>query len=192
MSTGKYIRRALGYFVKIVALVIGIYALLWVTGSSNISAEAFWSELFTSRRGLLLWGAVLAVSLLYPLYGFVRRTVKADVVADWEEIHRAFIVAGYNKGESQGGVTVFRVSSPVRRLIMFGEDIITVTDNGDGTITLDGIRKEVVQIEFRIHTFVDNKTTDPTEEHYERATEEAEVIEAEVIEAEVVETEEKE
>ncbi|MBR2060965.1 MAG: hypothetical protein IJ979_03430, partial [Tidjanibacter sp.] len=67
MSTGKYIRRALGYFVKIVALVIGIYALLWVTGSSNISAEAFWSELFTSRRGLLLWGAVLAVSLLYPL-----------------------------------------------------------------------------------------------------------------------------
>lgn len=187
MSTGKYIRRALGYFVKIVALVIGIYALLWVTGSSNISAEAFWSELFTSRRGLLLWVAVLAVSLLYPLYGFVRRTVKADVVADWEEIHRAFIVAGYNKGESQGGVTVFRVSSPVRRLIMFGEDIITVTDNGDGTITLDGIRKEVVQIEFRIHTFVDNKTTDPTEEHYERATEEAEVIEAEV-----VETEEKE
>ncbi|MBR4037513.1 MAG: hypothetical protein IKM50_02125 [Tidjanibacter sp.] len=187
MSTGKYIRRALGYFVKIVALVIGIYALLWVTGSSNISAEAFWSELFTSRRGLLLWGAVLAVSLLYPLYGFVRRTVKADVVADWEEIHRAFIVAGYNKGESQGGVTVFRVSSPVRRLIMFGEDIIIVTDNGDGTITLDGIRKEVVQIEFRIHTFVDNKTTDPTEEHYERATEEAEVIEAEV-----VETEEKE
>lgn len=192
MSTGKYIRRALGYFVKIVALVIGIYALLWVTGSSNISAEAFWSELFTSRRGLLLWGAVLAVSLLYPLYGFVRRTVKADVVADWEEIHRAFIVAGYNKGESQGGVTVFRVSSPVRRLIMFGEDIITVTDNGDGTITLDGIRKEVVQIEFRIHTFVDNKTTDPTEEHYERATEEAEVIEAEVVETEVVETEEKE
>lgn len=192
MSTGKYIRRALGYFVKIVALVIGIYALLWVTGSSNISAEAFWSELFTSRRGLLLWLAVLAVSLLYPLYGFVRRTVKADVVADWEEIHRAFIVAGYNKGESQGGVTVFRVSSPVRRLIMFGEDIITVTDNGDGTITLDGIRKEVVQIEFRIHTFVDNKTTDPTEEHYERATEEAEVIEAEVVETEVVETEEKE
>ena len=160
MSKGKYIVRAVGYFIRIVALVVGIYALLWVTGSARVSTGAFWDELFTSQRGMLLWGVVFVVSLLYPLYGFVRRTVKADAVADQEEIHRAFIVAGYNKGASEGSVTVFRVSSPLRRLMLFGEDKITVTDNGDGTITLDGIRKEVVQLEFRIHTFVDNKVTE--------------------------------
>ena len=73
---------------------------------------------------------------------------------------------------------------PDCRLIMVGDDAITVTDNGDGTITLDGIRKEVVQIEFRIHSYIDNKVIDPNEEHFERATEER----VEVVEAEVVET----
>lgn len=188
VGTAKYIRRAVGYFVKIVALIVGIYALMWVTGTARVSTEAFWSELFTSGRGMLLWGVVFVVSLLYPLYGFVSRTVKADVVADWEEIHRAFILAGYNKGRSEGGVTIFRVSSPVRRIVMFGEDLITVTDNGDGTVTLDGIRKEVVQIEFRIHSFVDNKVVNPNDEHYERGVEEAEVVvveeESEIIEKE--------
>ena len=181
---GKYFKRAICYFIKIVALIIGIYALMWVTGTARVSTEAFWAELFTSRRGVLLWSAVFVVSLLYPLYGFVRRTVKASVTADWEEIYRAFIVAGYVKSDSVGGVTTFRVSSPVRRLIMVGDDAITVTDNGDDTITLDGVRKEVVQIEFRIHSYIDNKVIDPNEEHFERATEER----VEVVEAEVVET----
>ena len=42
----------------------------------------------------------------------------------------------------------------------------------------------MVQIEFRIHSYIDNKVIDPNEEHFEHATEER----VEVVEAEVVET----
>ncbi len=145
---------------------------MWLSGSTRVSAEAFWAELFTSDRGRLLWGVVIVVAGLYPLYGFVCRTIKADAVGDSEEIHRAFIVAGYTKGAtSADGVTTFRASAPLRRLFMFGEDAIRVIDNHDGTISLDGIRKQVVQIEFRIHTYVDNKVEERANE-----IEEAEVV----------------
>ncbi len=178
-STGKYLRRSLGYLLRLTLLICGIYALMWLSGSTRVSAEAFWTELFTSDRGLLLWGVVVVVAALYPLYGFVTRTIKADAIANNEEIHRAFIVAGYTKNSPTGGdVTTFRASAPLRKLLMFGEDAITVTDNHDGTITLDGIRKQVVQIEFRIHTFVDYKA----QEQMSGQPSEGEIEEAEVIE----------
>ena len=138
---GKYFKRAICYFIKIVALIIGINALMWVTGTARVSTEAFWAELFTSRRGVLLWSAVFVVSLLYPLYGFVRRTVKASVTADWEEIYRAFIVAGYVKSDSVGGVTTFRVSSPVRRLIMVGDTYADIEFAKNAGIPVVGVAK---------------------------------------------------
>ena len=49
----------------------------------------------------------------------------------------------------------------------------------------------MVQIEFRIHSYIDNKVIDPNEEHFERATEErVEVVEAEVVEDETPDTNE--
>ena len=41
MKTGQYIRRAVGYFIKLIVLVIVLYLLLFVTGTARVSAGYF-------------------------------------------------------------------------------------------------------------------------------------------------------
>ena len=51
---------------------------------------------------------------------------------------------------------MFRASSPLRRWASLGEDAIVLTPGGGG-IVLDGIRKEVVKVEFRIRSYLNNR-----------------------------------
>ena len=50
MSAGQYIRRAAGYFIKLVVLVGLLYLLMFVTGTARVSAEFFFRELFTTPK----------------------------------------------------------------------------------------------------------------------------------------------
>ena len=66
MSAGQYIRRAAGYFIKLVVLVGLLYLLMFVTGTARVSAEFFFRELFTTPRGILLMAALAVLSAFYP------------------------------------------------------------------------------------------------------------------------------
>ncbi len=48
---------------------------------------------------------------------------------------------------------VFRTSSIFKKIITVGDDKITVTAAEEG-IVLEGLRRETVQVEFRIGTFM--------------------------------------
>ena len=69
MSAGQYIRRAAGYFIKLVVLVGLLYLLMFVTGTARVSAEFFFRELFTTPRGILLVAALAVLSAFYPKFG---------------------------------------------------------------------------------------------------------------------------
>lgn len=161
MKAKQYIARALRFFIKWMVIIAVIYALLFVTGYARVSAEFYLSAMFSSARGWLLIAAVLVLAFIYPRYGFASRRVAADVSSDREAIIRAFHQSGFSlKREKDGGEMVFRKSSPLRRLAMAFDDTVTVMPEGEGTIVLEGIRKEVVLMPLRIETQVINDETD--------------------------------
>ena len=100
MSAGQYIRRAAGYFIKLVVLVGLLYLLMFVTGTARVSAEFFFRELFTTPRGILLMAALAVLSAFYPKFGYVSREAEADIVADRDAIINAFHAAGYGRRSS--------------------------------------------------------------------------------------------
>lgn len=157
MQVGQYIRRAIGYYLKLLVLIGLIYLLLFATGTAAVSAELFFNEMFSTPRGALLLVALAALAACYPKFGYVKRTVPADLIADKEAIINAFHTARYVMiKEEAGHMMTFRASSVFRRLWMTFDDKVTVTAI-DGGIVLEGIRKETVHAEFRINTFVQNR-----------------------------------
>lgn len=158
MSTGKYIRRTVGYFVKLLVLVVVLYLLLFVTGSAKVSAELFVRELVTTPRGLILLVALAVLSAFYPRFGYVSRKIDGvSLDGDREMIINAFHSAGYvMASEEQGRRMSFRASSLLRRLWLTFDDAVTVTAEEDG-ILLEGIRKETVHAQFRINTYLQNR-----------------------------------
>ena len=158
MSAGQYIRRAAGYFIKLVVLVGLLYLLMFVTGTARVSAEFFFRELFTTPRGILLMAALAVLSAFYPKFGYVSREAEADIVADRDAIINAFHAAGYvMAGEVPGESMTFRAGSFLRRLWLTFDDRVTVWTFGGG-IVIEGIRKEAVHAQFRINTYIQNRS----------------------------------
>ena len=157
MTTSRYIRRTVGYFLKLLILVVVLYLLMFVTGSTRISAGAMLQELFATSRGLLLIGALVLLSAFYPTFGYVKRNVKADIRTNRDDIINALHKNGYIlSSEQPEKQMVFRADSFFKRLLVTFDDAVTVTAADDGTVNIEGPRKSVVPIQFRIDTYVNN------------------------------------
>ena len=119
----------------------------------DLAGEAL-HELFDSSRGMLMIATIVVLALLYPRFGFTRRSVRADLKADRERILQTLHTSGYSLVAESEGTMIFRASSPLKRALLLWEDRIAVTADGE-SITLDGIRKEVVRAEFRLKSFLE-------------------------------------
>lgn len=150
----NYIFSSLKYLLKLLILLVAIYGAMYATGTLGITTE----ELL-GTKGIVLAIAVVALAAAYPSYGFVRRTVKASIVADREEILAAFHQNGYSLRVEDGasGEMHFCASSPLKRVWHLGDDKIVVKAVDECRIELCGIRKEVVQTEFRITSYLIGK-----------------------------------
>ena len=154
MDMKTYIVRAAKYLSWLALLFALVFALMVSTGTSRVGAGEALHELFGSSRGMLMIVAIVVLALLYPRFGFTRRSVRADLRADRERILQTLHASGYSLAAESEGEMTFRASSPLKRALLLWEDRITVTADGD-SITLDGIRKEVVRAEFRLRSFLE-------------------------------------
>ena len=161
MNTKRYLLHSTKYFVKLLVLLAIICLLLFATGTARVSAEVFLQELFTAPRGWLMIGAMVLLAAAYPRFGFVSRKVKADLQADREIIIQTFLAAGYVLVRESEQEMVFRASSPVRRFIAAYDDPVTVHGEKD-CIVLEGIRKETVQAQFRLDSYLAASNNTPT------------------------------
>ena len=66
-----------------------------------------------------------------------------------DDILRVAHRGGFSLVSETPGQMVFRASSPAKKALLLWEDTITVTQQGD-QLVIDGIRKEVVRMEFRL------------------------------------------
>jgi len=154
MDSKTYLRRSAKYLLWLIGLFALLFALMLSTGTSRVEADRVFDELFGSVRGAVMAAVIVVLAALYPKFGFTRRYVQGDIERDRQRILHVFASGGYSLVSEEGGVLVFRVASPVRKLLMQGEDKIVVSQE-DGRIVLDGIRKETVKAEFRLKSFLE-------------------------------------
>lgn len=157
MKTGLYIRRAAGYLVKLILLVAVLYLLMYVTGTARVSAQVMLTGLFSSINGMLLLGALVLLAAFYPRFGYISRTVKADITEDREMIINAFHSDNYITDKETAGESItFRSGSLFRRIWLTFDDKVTVKASEEGII-IEGLRKEVVYAQFRMNSIVNNR-----------------------------------
>ena len=149
----RYLIRAIKYLIWLLLLVALILALLIGTGTSRYGFEETLGELFGSARGALMIGMILLLALLYPRFGYTVRAVRADMAANRDKILKAFEASGYRlESETPEGM-LFRAATPLKKATLLWEDAIEVTGDGKYTL-LEGVRKEVVKIEFRLKSYL--------------------------------------
>jgi len=153
MGKEKYVIRAVKYLIRLLVLLAALFLLMMITGTSRVPASQLFAEIFWTTRGLLLLVAVVLLSAAYPKLGYVERSVAAPLEEYRRQVLDTFELGGYRLDREEGNRMFFRAASPLRRVMMLGEDPITVT-GADGQIILTGPRKHVATAEFRLKSFI--------------------------------------
>lgn len=155
----RYWIRAIKYMVLLCLLFLGLMALMFHLGAMGLpTVEGFWEtlqlQLFATERGRLMLPAILLLSLFYPRFGFVKRTVEGcNLTEHRTQIENAFKAYGFEPvGEEEGAIR-FRGSNPATRLQYLFEDEIRVQADGSG-ITIEGVRRAAVKIAFRLEGYL--------------------------------------
>lgn len=153
MDKKVYWRRAVKYMVRLLVLVFALIAVMVATGMARTGADGNLADVFMTPKALLLFAIIVLWSLVYPKLGFIRQPLKMDFNAGKEQIHKVFSDNGFVLVEQKDNEMIFRMSSPLRRTLALWEDRIVVSAT-DGGIEMEGMRKEVARIEFRLQPFL--------------------------------------
>lgn len=144
-----YALRAVKHFVRMTVLIGALFSIMYATGTLGVAPE----ELI-GMRGLILLVALVAISAAYPFYGFMTASARASLVDSRAQIVEALQRGGYTLVAEREGEMFFRATSGLRRLVLLGDDAITITQAERGYVTICGVRKEVENARFRIEGLV--------------------------------------
>ena len=153
MDKKVYWRRAVKYMVRLLVLVFALIAVMVATGMARTGADGNLADVFMTPKALLLFAIIVLWSLVYPKLGFIRQPLKMDFNAGKEQIQKVFSDNGFVLVEQKDNEMIFRMSSPLRRTLALWEDRIVVSAT-DGGIEMEGMRKEVARLEFRLQPFL--------------------------------------
>ena len=143
--------RAVKYFFAFCVLYVGVVWLSILTQKGmDISVWDSISATMATERGRMLALAVVALSAAYPFFGFIKRSVKWDMVTDADRLVEIFAAAGFALKEQSEGKMIFKANNILDRLVMLFEDEIVVEQQGE-QITLDGIRRGVAKVIYRLN-----------------------------------------
>jgi hypothetical protein len=98
---------------------------------------------------------IVVLSATYPYFGFVRRTVVANIAADREQIEAAMVTAGLVLKGVEGNTLTFRATG-LQRLTLLFEDDVVVEHQGD-EVVISGHRRTVVRAGIRLEGYLVNK-----------------------------------
>ena len=147
----RYLIRAVKYFFAFCVLYVGVVWLSILTQKGmDISVWDSISATMATERGRMLALAVVALSAAYPFFGFIKRSVKWDMVTDADRLVEIFAAAGFALKEQSEGKMIFKANNILDRLVMLFEDEIVVEQQGE-QITLDGIRRGVAKVIYRLN-----------------------------------------
>lgn len=151
----RYLLRSLKYFLTLCVLFV---ALIWIKIAYEHLPLTMWQMLqlyFSAWNGWAMAVMIVAMSATYPYFGFVRRSVVADIVADREQIEAALATSGLVLVGAKDGALYFRATG-LQRLTLLLEDEVVVEQQGD-EVVVSGHRRTVVRAVIRLEGYLVNK-----------------------------------
>lgn len=158
----RYLLRSVKYFAALCVLCIVLMGAMLLTGTSQLTPRETLYLLFHSDRFVVLGIAIVALAATYPRFGFMTRRVEGDVERHRTQIETAFRQAGFRLvGEAEDELR-FRGDGFLKRLLLLFEDEIRVRQYGQW-IELEGIRRGVARVAYRLEGYVEMIERDENE-----------------------------
>lgn len=141
----KYLVRVIKYFIFICIIMTLIMGALMLSGVVSSDIDALFRNGYDSLWQIALM--FLAVSALYPKFGFSKRG--AIIPGTYDEIRPGLMdymtSHGYVLESEDGENLTFRRKSPIHRLTRMLEDRLTFTRELPG-FYIEGLTKDVIKI----------------------------------------------
>ena len=154
----KYLLRSLKYFLTLCVLLV---ALIWIKIKYESLPVTFMQMVeiyFSQWNGWAMAATMILLSATYPLFGFVRRVVSADITADRQQIEAAMATVGLELCSATDSALTFRATG-LQRLTLLFEDEVTVTLCSEGVV-ISGHRRTVVRAVIRLEGYLTHKRRD--------------------------------
>jgi hypothetical protein len=154
----KYLLRSLKYFLTLCVLLV---ALIWIKIKYESLPVTFLQMVeiyFSQWNGWAMAATMILLSATYPLFGFVRRVVSADITADRQQIEAAMATVGLELCSATDSALTFRATG-LQRLSLLFEDEVTVTLCSEGVV-ISGHRRTVVRAVIRLEGYLTHKRRD--------------------------------
>lgn len=110
------------------------------------------------QNGWQGWSMVVGLILLattYPFFGYAKRSIDADIVADREQLNRAADFTGLVLVSASETELIYHAKG-VRRFVMLFEDEVRVRQVGE-MVEIDGLRRVAVRMAFDAERYITNK-----------------------------------
>ena len=154
----KYLLRSLKYFLTLCVLLV---ALIWIKIKYEDLPVTYLQMLeiyFSQWNGWAMAVTIVLLSATYPLFGFVRRSVSADITADRQQIEAAMATVGLELCSATDSCLTFRATG-LQRLTLLFEDDVTVCSTTEG-VTISGHRRTVIRAVIRLEGYLTHKRRD--------------------------------
>lgn len=151
----RYLLRSLKYFLTLCVLLV---ALIWIKIKYESLPVTYLQMLeiyFSQWNGWAMAATIVVLSATYPLFGFVRRVVSADITADRQQIEAAMATVGLELRSATESCLIFRATG-LQRLTLLFEDEVTVCSSDEG-ITISGHRRTVIRAVIRLEGYLTNR-----------------------------------
>ena len=144
----RYPIRVLKYAIQLTVLLLIIFILMRALGQTTMQVQ----DMATSR-GLMMLAAVVFFALIYPFFGFAKRTLTFDASKNVETVDKALNIGGFKRIDDDPANLIYQAGTPTKRLLMMYEDTITVKTE-DGISVIEGMRKDVVKAYLRMDIYL--------------------------------------
>ncbi|MFI3258807.1 MAG: hypothetical protein R3Y16_01785 [Rikenellaceae bacterium] len=156
----RYLQRSVKYFLALSALYFAMVFVMSLVANTLFTPGDTLRELFSSQRGVFLFVAVIALSLFYPLFGFMRRYTNGDIVKHREQIITSFRLQKMKLHHESDGRMTFVADNMFKRFRLLFEDHVKVVQSEDGKLSVSGNRKAVAYVIYRLEVAVENAELD--------------------------------
>lgn len=153
MRTDRYLLRAVKYFVLLIVLIVVLYALSYYFESTPMSVEDYIAMLRADERSKWLLPVLIVLSLAYPAFGYMCRSLPISLEKNRAGIDAAMAACDFELTGEREGVLYYRSTSLSRRLRLLCEDELEVWSEGDRTM-IRGHRAAVVQVIYRSEIYM--------------------------------------
>ncbi len=151
----RYLQRSLKYFIGLCVIYSVVVGAASFVTSAVITPGMQFRAIISTERGMFLLISFFVISAVYPLFGYMRRYTKGDMILNREQILASFNKQGMKLDHESEGRMTFISRSFLRRVIMLFEDHVKVVQEGDGRISVAGNRKAVAYVLYRLKYAID-------------------------------------